>query len=93
MAEELSPKRVALSVAIVAGILYIACAILVAIAPGAMLNLFSNLFHGIDMTQIAKPAVSLGSVIIGFIELIIYSLIAGWLFALVYNKLSNKLRA
>lgn len=92
MAEELNPKRVALSLAIVAGAFYVVCAILVAIAPELMLNLFNNIFHGIDVMQIAKTSMSAGAVIIGFVEVIIYSLIAGWLFAVVYNTLKYKLK-
>ena len=87
MAEKLNPKRVALSLVIVSIILYIACALLVVIAPDFITNLFSNLFHGIDITQIATTNISFGSVLIGLIQIIIYTLIAGWLFALIYNKL------
>jgi len=87
MADKLNPKRTALSLAIVAGIFYIACATLFVIIPETTLKFFNNMFHGIDMTQIAKTSISLGSAIIGFVEITISSLIAGWLFAVVYNKL------
>ena len=87
MTDKLSTKKVALSLAIVSAILYIACALLLAIAPEFTLNLFSNLFHGIDITQITSTSISLGSTLIGLVEIIVYALIAGWLFALVYNKI------
>ena len=87
MAEKLNPKRVALSLAIVSSILYIACALFVVIAPDFTTKLFSNLFHGIDITQIATTNISFVSVLSGLIQIIVYTLIAGWLFAWIYNKL------
>lgn len=87
MAEKLNATRVALSLAIVSAILYIACALLVVIAPNFATTLFSNLFHGVDITQIAAKSISLGSTLVGFVEVVIYALIAGCLFAWVYNKI------
>ena len=87
MAEKLNSKKVALSLAIVSAILYIACFLLVVIAPDFATKLFSNLFHGVDITQIASQSISLGNALIGLVEIFIYALIAGWLFAGIYNKL------
>ncbi len=86
MNDKLSPRRVALSLAIVSAILYVACALFIFIAPDFTLSLFSNLFHGIDITQIADTSISLGSILLGLVEIIVYALVAGWLFAFVYNK-------
>ena len=86
MAEKLNPKKVALSLASVAGIVYIICAILVAIAPAWTVNTFGALFHGIDITKIATIPTLTGT-IIGFVEIIVLSLIVGWLFAVIYNKI------
>jgi len=86
MAEKLNAKKVGISLAVVSAILYIACALLVAIAPEFTTNLFSNIFHGIDITQIITTSISFGSIVIGLIEIIIYAYIAGALFAWVYNK-------
>ena len=89
---KLDAKTVSLSLASTAGILYIVCALLVAIAPETAVSLFKNIFHGIDITQIAKTDISLGNAIVGFIEIIVYSLIAGWLFTLVYNYIDKKIK-
>ena len=86
MSDKLNPKKVALSLAVVSAILYVACALLIFIAPDFTLSLFSNLFHGIDITQIADTSISLGSTLLGLVEIIVYALIAGWVFAWVYNK-------
>lgn len=87
MAEKLNPKKVALSLAIVASVFYIVCALLVAIAPDFTTKLFSNLFHGIDITKIANVNISIVSVLLGLIQIIIYIIIVGWLFAWIYNHL------
>ncbi|MDO8508651.1 MAG: DUF5676 family membrane protein [Nanoarchaeota archaeon] len=88
MAEKLNEKKVAFSLAIVAGIVYIVCAILVAIAPAWTVNTFGALFHGIDISQIAKESVSLGNTITGLVEIVVLALIVGWLFAKIYNSMN-----
>jgi len=87
MSDKLNTKKVALSLAIVSAILYLACALLIAIIPGFTISLFSNLFHGVDISRIASTNLSLGSTLIGLVEVIIYSLVVGWLFVRIYNKL------
>ena len=86
MTDKLSPKRVANTLGIVAAGVSLLCAIFVLIALGTALSLFSNIFHGIDITQIAKSSVSFGSIIIGLIEAFVFGFLVGWLFAVVYNK-------
>ncbi|MBI5798184.1 hypothetical protein HZA98_04755 [Candidatus Woesearchaeota archaeon] len=92
MSKTINTKKVSLSLAIVSGIIYVGCVILFAIAPQATLKYSKDLFHGIDITQIAASNISLGSTIIGFIEIIILALLTGWLFAATYNFLQNKRR-
>ena len=86
MVEKLSPKRIAYSLATVAGVVYIVCAIFVAIAPTWTVNTFGALFHGIDISKIARAPVPITSSIIGLVEIVILGLVVGWLFATVYNK-------
>ena len=86
MAEKLNAKRVSLSLAAVAGIISIVCALLVLVAPQATMNLFGAIFHGIDISQITKP-LTLGSALLGTVEAIVLALIAGWLFAKIYNSI------
>ena len=45
------------------------------------------MFHGIDIAQIAKADMALGGVVIGLIEIVLASLILGWLFAKIYNAI------
>lgn len=89
MAEKLSAKKVALSLASVAGIVYIICAILVAIAPTWTVNTFGALFHGIDISKIARESVPITSTILGLVEIVVLALIIGYLFAIIYNKIQE----
>ncbi len=92
MAEKLKPKVFALSLAGVSGIVYIICAVLFAIAPKPTLGLFRDMFHGIDITKIARDGVPFGNTVAGFFEVVVLSLVVGWLFAAVYNYLLGKMK-
>ena len=82
--EKLNPKKVSLSLAATSGIVSAACALLIAVAPQFTVNLFGEIFHGIDLSKIQKT-MTVGSAIFGIVEVIILALITGWLFAKVYN--------
>ena len=88
MVEKLSVNKVSLSLAAVSGILSIVCALLIALAPEATTKLFGIIFHGIDISKITKP-ITLGGALFGTIEVIVIALIAGWLFAVIYNKIKR----
>jgi len=88
MVEKLNPKKVALSLASVAGIIYVVCAILVAIAPAWTVNTFGALFHGIDITSLATSP-DLGTGILGLVVSVVSAYIFGAIFALIYNKYSK----
>ena len=87
MTEKLNANRVGFALASVMGILSIVCTLLLVLIPGFTLNFFSNIFHGIDITQIAKTSVTFGEFLIGLIEVLIGSYLIGWVFAKIYNKL------
>lgn len=88
--DKLNPKVVAMTLAITSGIIYIICAVLFIVSPVGALNLFKDMFHGIDITQIGKTNITFGSAVAGFVETIILALIVGWLFAVIYNKMLKK---
>ncbi len=88
MANRLNPKLVSLSLAIVSVTLSILCAVLIALAPEAALNFFGSIFHGIDIAKITVP-VAFSGVLTGLIAIAVVAFITGWLFAEVYNYLSN----
>ena len=82
--EKLDSKKVSLSLAAVSGILSIACALLIAVAPQFTVNLFGAIFHGIDLSKIQKT-MTFSDAIIGIVIVMVLALIVGWLFAKVYN--------
>ncbi len=85
MADKLNTRKVSYSLAVVAGIVYLVCAVLVAVAPVLTVNLFGALFHGIDISKISTTP-SLGRTILGLIEIVILGFVVGWLFAKIYNS-------
>jgi len=91
-ANKLSPNLVAWSLAAVAGIANVACAILFTAAPEQTLNFFNGLFHGIDLTGIVRIDIILGSMVLGFFETVISAFILGWLFATIYNNLASRMK-
>lgn len=86
MADKLNAKRVGLSLAYVASIIYIVCAIAIAIAPQFIVNVFGALFHGVDISQISTTP-TLGRTILGLVEIFVLGYVAGWLFVKIYNRL------
>lgn len=79
------PTGAALSVA--SGIIYAACAIYVKLWPMQAISFFNNWFHGIDLTQIAViPEITAGSFIRGLISIMIFTYLAGALYAWLYQK-------
>ena len=69
MNNKLNSKRVAFSLSGVFGIVYLACAILIAVIPQGTVKIFSYLFHGIDISKIATTPTLIGTTI-GFIEIL-----------------------
>ncbi len=88
MADKLNSIRTANSLAITAGIVSVVCALLILLAPEFTVSLFGAIFHGIDLSQISATA-TIGSSLLGVIEVVILGWIVGWLFAKIYNALGN----
>lgn len=92
MAEKgLNPKVVSFSLAGVSAILSLACALLLAVGGETMLKFFGSIFHGIDLAKI-ETNVTVSGVVTGLIAIVIVALVTGWLFAVVYNYLLNKIK-
>ena len=90
--EQLKPNVVGLSVAIVTALVYLVCLAFVAIFPLETVATFGNYFvHGIDLSSIAAKDIKLSDSIIGFVIVTLSAYIAGYIFALVYNWLGQKL--
>ncbi|MBS3086097.1 hypothetical protein J4422_00145 [Candidatus Pacearchaeota archaeon] len=88
MAEKIKPKAAGYALASVAGIVSLTCLLLVLIAKEFTINFFGAIFHGIDLNQIEASNITIGSAILGFVEVIVIGFVLGWLFAVIYNKLN-----
>lgn len=80
-------NKLALAAAKSVSILYLACVILVSLAPSLAVKFFSYLFHGINLAAITDiEGIRLGAVLVGLIEAFVYTYISLWLFAWFYNR-------
>lgn len=89
MTNKLNAKVVAFSLAGVSGIISLLCALSLIVSPSGSMKFFGSIFHGVDFTKIAMP-VSISGVVMGLLAIVVVALIAGWLFAVIYNSLSDK---
>ena len=87
----LNPKLVSFSLVVVSVALSLLCALFIALVPQASLKFFGSIFHGIDMAKIAAP-ITVSGVLTGLIAVAIIAFVIGWLFAVIYNYLSSRVR-
>ena len=91
MGTKLNPKVVSISLVVVSAILSLICALLLALSPEVSLKFFGSIFHGIDMNKIAT-SITVSNVLIGLIAIVIIAFVTGWLFAVIYNYLQDKIK-
>lgn len=84
----LKAKPFANAVAITMAVVYVACALAVAIFPGFFRALASSWFHGVNLETIWTGAPR-GNFLLGLISTIIFSWLLGYLLAWLYNKLNK----
>ena len=87
----LNPAATGLSLAITVGLLYLLCALVAAIAPGALSAAFGLVVHSVNIAPLTQqvPPVRLPIVLMGLLVIMTYSFIAGSLFAVVNNVLAR----
>ncbi|MEO6624679.1 MAG: DUF5676 family membrane protein [Burkholderiaceae bacterium] len=83
----LDPVVSGLSLAITVGLLYLLCALTVAIAPGALSAALGLVVHGLNLAPLTQqiPPISLPALLVGLLAIMAYSFLAGLLFGLVNN--------
>lgn len=82
----LNPNRLGPAIAAAAGLFYLGCVSIMAIAGRATLvAFFDGLFHGLDLSPILMEHVSVWITLTGFINTIVLSWLFGALIAVVYN--------
>ncbi len=76
-----------LAAALTGGAVYILCSAAVALWPAQSVRFISTWFHGIDISQIAvDPAITIGSFLVGLVEVLIFFYLIGFGYAWIYNQ-------
>lgn len=88
----INPTALGLAMAITAAVLNLACAGLVAIAPGSMVGIFQTWWHGLDVSMLAASAqpMTLKGVATGVMTLSAFAFIVGFVFGVAYNAVSRR---
>ena len=83
----MSPLSCGLSLAVTAALLYLACAVVVALDPGALAAGLRLIVHGLSLPELAPAAGGLSwtAVMIGSLAIAGYSFIAGVLFGVMHR--------
>ena len=75
------------------GIIYVVCAVFIALWPNFALQLFGWLVHLVNVEKFAGDvAITFGGLIAGLSQAVVYAYIGAWLVAWLHNKFcgSNK---
>lgn len=83
----LNNQKFSLYVSGISALIYAACSIFVALFPNLSTNLMASLFH-IPGTVNVGSRVTFPGAIIGTIEVAVYFLVIGYIFAWIFNKSS-----
>ena len=91
--ENLNAKSMALSFGIVAALIYIACWLFVAVFPlEAIIKVSNSLMHGIDVSSIAMKDTGFAESLLGFVIVVLGSIVTGYIFAIAYNWLNERVK-
>lgn len=83
----LDANKFAKAGALTAGILYVVCAIAVWLLPDFSLQLLGWVAHLVNVDKFAGDVqVTLGGVLLGLIQILVYAYISFWLFAKIHNR-------
>ncbi len=83
---EIKTQKFALAAAETAAILYVACAVFVAIAPELAMTLLGWLAHVTNIETLAARSVTMSGVAYGLIQVVVYMYVSVTLFAWLYNR-------
>lgn len=85
----LNNKKFALLLSEVSAFVYAVCSAFVALFPELSTKLMMSLFHisgGFNL----GTRITLGGFVLGFLQVIAYVYIAGWIFSWIFNRAVNK---
>jgi hypothetical protein len=85
----MSPITQGLILSLTIGVLYLLCAILVAIAPNILQSALALVTHGLNLAPLAQNVapMTLPGVLLGLVALMAYSFLAGAIYAVIHNLL------
>lgn len=84
----LSESAFANASAVLTGIVYLACSILIVLFPDFFKIVSQSWFHGINLETIWTGGVR-GNFLLGLFTAVAGTWVTGWLFASLYNKLAK----
>lgn len=84
--------RQGVAFAATAGLLYLACAMVAMISPGAIPGALDVVVHGLEIGPLTRdvPPTTAGEVGAGLLYVIAYSFVAGTLYGAIRNALSHR---
>lgn len=89
---KIEKNKFALAAAGTLGVIYIICAIVVALAPALAVKLFGWLIHLVNADQFAI-GVTAGGAIIGLIQVLVYTYLTAFVFAWLHNRFAGSTQA
>ena len=81
------------ALAVTVGIVYLVCAVAVALFPDGTLAFFNTWLHGVDLTLVKRPAtkpLTAGEWIYGFVSAVAAGYVAGALYGWARNLFSER---
>lgn len=84
-------RNCANALALTCALLYVACAVFVAVLPAAYLWVLNSWSHGMDLATLYDPTkvLNFAMVAAGFVTFTIFGWLSGALCALLYNRLQS----
>lgn len=76
---------------LVAGLVYVVCALGIAFARDAYVTVVNSFFHGIDIASLATKEMTLATTLSGFIVTLVTAWVLGYIFAHCYNWCAKNL--
>lgn len=89
---QLTPIRTGLAFALTIAVLYLACLLLMLLAPGVVLTIFSTWVHGLNLEPLTTnpPQIDLGRALLGLVLISGYAFIAGTVYGFVRRWLTPR---
>ena len=84
------PKATANALAVVAGGLYLVCAVWTLISRSSYMGVMNTWAHGIELSDLPSKTPDMGTLLIGFVTFVLAAWVTGYAFAYTYNYFVKK---